>query len=111
MKLSNATADIYTPGSAEEPSAVLAKVTHLCVAAHQDDIEIMAFSGIADCLDQPGKSFGGVVVTNGAGSPRTGAPTTGAQWTTNDVPVGGRSSWPLRMVREVTNVKVPWAGK
>ena len=73
MKLSNATADIYTPGSAEEPSAVLAKVTHLCVAAHQDDIEIMAFSGIADCLDQPGKGFGGVVVTNGAGSPRTGA--------------------------------------
>jgi LmbE family N-acetylglucosaminyl deacetylase len=43
------------------------------VAAHQDDIEIMAFAGIADGLDLPGKAFGGVVVTNGAGSPRTGA--------------------------------------
>jgi LmbE family N-acetylglucosaminyl deacetylase len=42
------------------------------VAAHQDDIEIMAYSGICDCLDTPGKGFGGVVVTNGAGSPRTG---------------------------------------
>lgn len=33
----------------------------------------MAYDGIADCLDDPGKAFGGVVVTNGAGSPRTGA--------------------------------------
>ena len=32
----------------------------------------MAHAGIADCLDQPGKFFGGVVVTDGAGSPRTG---------------------------------------
>jgi len=50
----------------------LARVTHLCVAAHQDDIEIMAYAGVAACLDTPGKAFGGVVVTNGAGSPRTG---------------------------------------
>jgi LmbE family N-acetylglucosaminyl deacetylase len=47
-------------------------VTHLCVAAHADDIEIMAQSGISDCIDAPGKAFGGVVVTDGAGSPRSG---------------------------------------
>jgi len=72
MKLSQPLADIYVPdGSA--PADALARVTHLCVGAHQDDIEIMAYSGIADCLDQSGMAFGGVVVTNGAGSPRTGS--------------------------------------
>jgi LmbE family N-acetylglucosaminyl deacetylase len=40
--------------------------------AHQDDIEIMAQAGISDCIGAPGKAFGGVVVTNGAGSPRSG---------------------------------------
>lgn len=50
----------------------LAQVTHLCIAAHQDDIEIMAYAGIADCLEKEGRWFGGVVVTDGAGSPRTG---------------------------------------
>ncbi len=54
------------------PAVALAQVTHLCVAAHQDDIEIMAHAGIVDCLETPGKWFGGVVVTDGAGSPRTG---------------------------------------
>ena len=73
MRLSHPQADVFTPGG-EEPSAALARVTHLCVAAHQDDIEILAYDGICDCLDQPDKkAFGGVVVTNGAGSPRTGA--------------------------------------
>ena len=73
MKLTQPQADIYVPAGDLSPDAALARVTHLCVAAHQDDIEIMAHSGISDCLDTPGKAFGGVVVTNGAGSPRTGA--------------------------------------
>ncbi|HEY4301729.1 MAG TPA: PIG-L family deacetylase [Candidatus Didemnitutus sp.] len=55
------------------PEAALARVTHLAVGAHQDDLEIMAHAGIADAREQPGKAFGGVIVTNGAGSPRTGA--------------------------------------
>ncbi len=72
MKFSQASADVYVP-SGGEPAAALERVTHLCVAAHQDDIEILAFDGICDCLDAPAeKAFGGVVVTNGAGSPRTG---------------------------------------
>ncbi|MBI5690223.1 MAG: PIG-L family deacetylase [Verrucomicrobia bacterium] len=73
MKLSHPKADLYVPAGDSAPEAALARVTHLCVAAHQDDIEIMAHAGISDCLDTPGKAFGGVVVTNGAGSPRTGA--------------------------------------
>jgi len=73
MKFSHPNADIFVPEAGILPSAALARVTHLCVAAHQDDIEIMAHAGITIALDQPGKAFGGVVVTNGAGSPRTGS--------------------------------------
>lgn len=47
-------------------------ITHMCVAAHQDDIEIMAYAPIAECYDSDEKFFAGVVVTDGAGSPRTG---------------------------------------
>lgn len=54
------------------PEATLARTTHLCVVAHQDDIEIMAHHGIAACHGQSDKFFTGVVVTNGAGSPRAG---------------------------------------
>lgn len=72
MRFSHPLADVYVPGGLRSPEAALAAVTHLCVAAHQDDIEIMAHAGITDCLDTPGKAFGGVVVTNGAGSSRSG---------------------------------------
>jgi LmbE family N-acetylglucosaminyl deacetylase len=72
MKFSHPHADVFVPDTSLTPHDALARVTHLCVAAHHDDIEIMAYAGIADCLDLPGKAFGGVVVTNGAGSPRTG---------------------------------------
>ena len=72
MKFSHSNADVYVPSGALAPAAALATLTHLCVGAHQDDIEIMAHAGICDCLEMPGKAFGGVVVTNGAGSSRTG---------------------------------------
>ena len=71
-KFSRPQADVYVPSGADAAKA-LARVTHLCVAAHQDDIEILAYDGICDCLDEPeAKAFGGVVVTDGAGSPRSG---------------------------------------
>jgi LmbE family N-acetylglucosaminyl deacetylase len=73
VNFSNLGADIFVPDAALTPEEALRQVTHLCIGAHQDDIEIMAQSGISDCLGVPGKAFGGVVVTNGAGSPRTGA--------------------------------------
>ena len=72
MTFSRSDADVFVPDGSDQ-SAALARVTHLCVGAHQDDIEIMAHDAICDCLDQPDrKAFGGVVVTNGSGSPRSG---------------------------------------
>lgn len=75
MRFSRAEADVYLPDHGRFPTAetALARVTHLCVAAHQDDIEILAHDAICSCLDEPGRlAFGGVVVTDGSGSPRTG---------------------------------------
>ncbi len=72
MKFSQPQADVFVPDPGLTPPDVLARVTHLCVAAHQDDIEIMAYAGITDCFNTPGRAFAGIVVTNGAGSPRTG---------------------------------------
>jgi LmbE family N-acetylglucosaminyl deacetylase len=50
----------------------LAPTTHLCIAAHPDDIEIMAFGAIAECYAAPGLAFTGVTVTDGGGAPRVG---------------------------------------
>lgn len=72
MNLSRPDADIFIPSGGTDAAAALSRVTHLCIGAHQDDIEIMAHAGIAACLDTPNLAFGGVVVTNGAGSPRGG---------------------------------------
>lgn len=71
MQFHNPDADIYVPDGTD-PEAALARTTHLCISAHQDDIEIMAYHGIAQCFGHKDKGFTGVVVTNGAGSPRTG---------------------------------------
>jgi LmbE family N-acetylglucosaminyl deacetylase len=64
-------ADFFVPDGLD-PKAALARTTHLCISAHQDDIEIMAYHGVAECFGQKDKWFTGVVVTNGAGSPRSG---------------------------------------
>ena len=69
MRFSRDDADVFVPAGGS-PEAALARVTHLCVAAHADDIEIMAYAGICDSLEIPGRAFGGVVVTDGAGAPR-----------------------------------------
>ena len=71
MKFHNAHADFFVPDNVD-PDAALARTTHLCIAAHQDDIEIMAYHGIAECFGRKDRWFTGVVVTNGAGSPRDG---------------------------------------
>ena len=62
---------IYIPDGTEQEKA-LSRTTHLCIAAHQDDIEFMAFSPIAECFGSKDKYFCGVVTTDGAGSPRNG---------------------------------------
>ena len=71
MKLSQSAADLYVPEGIPLDSA-LSRTTHLCIAAHQDDIEIMAYHGIAECHGSAERWFSGVVVTDGSGSPRAG---------------------------------------
>lgn len=69
MKFHLETAEIYVPDHISEEQ-VLSRTTHLCFAAHQDDIEIMAAQPILECFQQEDKWFTGVVVTDGRGSPR-----------------------------------------
>lgn len=71
MQLSRTDADIFVPDGTPLPQA-LARTTHLCIGAHQDDQEFMAYHGIAACFGHPDRWFSGVVVTNGGGSARTG---------------------------------------
>ena len=71
MKFQNPSADVFIPDG--KPAAdALARVTHLGIGAHQDDLEFMAFHGILTCFGQEDKWFGGVTCTSGAGSSRTG---------------------------------------
>ena len=62
---------VYIPDGTEQNKA-LKRTTHLCIAAHQDDIEFMAFGPIAECFGSKDKYFCGVITTDGAGSPRNG---------------------------------------
>src|SRR5579871_4892751 len=71
MRFHNAGADVFIPDGLD-PEAALARTTHLCIAAHQDDVEIMAYHGIAQCFGRQDRWFSAVVVTNGAGSARSG---------------------------------------
>ncbi len=72
MKFAHPHADLFIPeGSLWEAAA--RRTTHLCIAAHQDDIEILAYHGIAECFNTANQGFGGVVVTNGSGSSRRGS--------------------------------------
>jgi LmbE family N-acetylglucosaminyl deacetylase len=71
MPLHNPTADVFIPDGLP-PAEALARVTHLGIGAHQDDLEFMAFHGIAACYDSAAEWFGGVVCTDGAGSARRG---------------------------------------
>lgn len=71
MKLSESTAEIWVPDGASEGEA-LKRVTHMSIAAHQDDVEIMALDGILAGFGSREKWFMAVIVTNGAGSPRDG---------------------------------------
>lgn len=69
MKLNKQYAQIFVPDGIDADEAI-ARTTHMCVSAHQDDIEIMATHGVLECFGLKDKWFTGVVVTDGAGSPR-----------------------------------------
>ncbi len=71
MKLSEAFAEIWVPDGVSEEAA-LKRTTHMAIAAHQDDVEIMALEGILAGFGNSEEWFTAVIVTNGAGSPRDG---------------------------------------
>src|SRR5512143_3890029 len=71
LALHMASAEVYVPDGLGVKEALM-RTTHLCVSAHQDDIEIMAAAPILECFQQKDKWFTGVVVTDGRGSPRDG---------------------------------------
>jgi LmbE family N-acetylglucosaminyl deacetylase len=63
--------EVFVPDGSPEKDA-LARTTHLGIVAHPDDLEILAQPGILDCFGRKDRWFCGVVVTDGAGSPRSG---------------------------------------
>ena len=71
MKLNKETASVFVPDRIPVDSA-LERVTHLGIGAHSDDLEIMAYHGIAECLHRSDRWFGGITCTDGAGAPRSG---------------------------------------
>lgn len=71
MKLTQVKGELHIPDSIQEETA-LARITHMAVGAHQDDIEFMAWAPIRDCYDKGDLWFCGVTTTDGAGSPRAG---------------------------------------
>jgi hypothetical protein len=71
MKLHQAGGEIWVPDGTAAPEA-LARTTHMGIGAHQDDVEILAQRGILDCFDRRDRWFTAVVVTDGAGSARSG---------------------------------------
>jgi LmbE family N-acetylglucosaminyl deacetylase len=71
MNLHLPTASLFIPDNLPETEA-LARITHLGIGAHQDDLEFMAFHGILECFACDDHWFGGVTCTDGAGSSRSG---------------------------------------
>ncbi|HDL77838.1 MAG TPA: PIG-L family deacetylase [Lentisphaerae bacterium] len=71
MKFNKPGADVFIPDEVTLDEA-LDRVTHLGVAAHPDDLELMALHGILHCLEHPGDWFGAVVCTGGGRAPERG---------------------------------------
>lgn len=97
MQFHQPNADLFVPDGSPADAA-LARTTHLCIAAHQDDIEIMAYHGIAECFGRRDRGFTGVVVTNGAGSPRSGI-------------YGGYTDDEMQKVRVIEQRKAAYVGE
>jgi LmbE family N-acetylglucosaminyl deacetylase len=71
LRLSSTNAEIYIPDGKPLKEA-LNRTTHVGIGAHPDDLEIMAYHGILECYNSVEKWFFGIVLTDGAGSPRSG---------------------------------------
>ena len=62
-------AQLFIPDGKPEQEAI-SRTTHMGISAHQDDLEIMSYAGIIECFQSEERWYGGVIMTNGAGSPR-----------------------------------------
>jgi LmbE family N-acetylglucosaminyl deacetylase len=71
MKLHQKNATFFIPDQKQLEKAIT-RTTYMSIAAHQDDIEIMAYDGILKCFIKKDEWFFGVVVTDGSGSSRSG---------------------------------------
>jgi len=69
MRLTNPNSEIFVPDGKPVEEA-LRRTTHMAVGCHQDDLEIMSYDGILKCFGSEDNWYTGIVVTNGAGSPR-----------------------------------------
>jgi LmbE family N-acetylglucosaminyl deacetylase len=96
MKLNRPGAEIWVPDG-QPPAAALSRTTHLGIGAHQDDVEILAQRGILDCFDRRDRWFTAVVVTDGAGSARSG-------------PYAGYTDDQMRAVRKLEQKKAGMVG-
>lgn len=63
---------VYVPDGLALAEA-MARVTHMGIGAHQDDLEIFAYHGIETCYRSEELWFAGVTVTDGGGSARVGS--------------------------------------
>jgi LmbE family N-acetylglucosaminyl deacetylase len=70
-KLRKENNEIFVPDERPILEAV-SRTTYLGVAAHPDDLEIMAYHGILKCFGSQTDWFFGIIATDGAGSPRDG---------------------------------------
>jgi len=68
---SQSAAQLFVPDRSDAEAA-LRRTTHLGVGAHPDDLELMTWHGIAACYGSRERWFSGVIVTDGASSPRAG---------------------------------------
>ena len=67
----SSTIDYFVPDGSPLQEA-LSRTTHLAIVAHQDDLEINCFAGISQCYRHTDRWFTGIVMSDGAGSPRSG---------------------------------------
>ena len=97
MKLTRTTSEIFVPDGSPAAGA-LERTTHLAVAAHQDDVEIMALEGILAGFGSGEEWFTAAIVTDGAGSPRDGL-------------YAGYTDEEMRAVRRVEQKKAAYVGE
>jgi LmbE family N-acetylglucosaminyl deacetylase len=71
LNIDQLSAFVFVPDAVDEQGA-LSRSTHLAIGAHPDDLELIGIHGISACMDRDDRWFSGVVVTDGAGSARSG---------------------------------------